>query len=161
MSTEDAAPPEAPRVEGPAPHVLIVRAPYYGEVVAGLARGAERILREAGATFETLDVAGAFELPQAIRIAVRGDARFSAFVALGCILRGETDHYEHICRETMAGLMSVALQFGLALGTGLLTVETIDQALARSGQDGHNKGAEAAAAALLQVAAVRRFAASR
>ena len=60
----------------------------------------------------------------------------------------------------MAGMMSVALQFGLALGTGLLTVDTLEQALARSGQDGHNKGAEAAAAALLQVAAARRFAAS-
>ncbi|HEY5301621.1 MAG TPA: 6,7-dimethyl-8-ribityllumazine synthase, partial [Acetobacteraceae bacterium] len=77
-----------------------------------------------------------------------------------CIVRGETDHYEHICRETMAGMMGVALQFGLALGTGLLTVDTIDQALARSGTDGHNKGAEAASAALLQVAAARRLAAS-
>ncbi len=77
----------------------------------------------------------------------------------GCIVRGETDHYDHICRETMAGMMAVALQFGLALGTGLLTVDTIDQALARSGQDGHNKGAEAAVAALMQVAAARRFAA--
>jgi 6,7-dimethyl-8-ribityllumazine synthase len=60
----------------------------------------------------------------------------------------------------MAGMMAVALQFGLALGTGLLTVDRIDQALARSGQDGHNKGAEAAVAALMQVAAARRFAAS-
>lgn len=161
MSTEDAALPAAPRIEGPPPHLLIVRAPYYREVVGGLARGAERILRAAPATFETLDVAGAFELPQAIRLAVREGARFGGFVALGCIVRGETDHYDHICRETMAGIMAVALQFGLALGTGLLTVHTIDQALARSGQDGHNKGAEAAVAALLQVAAIRRFAASR
>lgn len=160
MSTADAAPAAAPRIEGSAPHVLLVRAPYYRDVVDGLTRGAERTLREAGATFETLDVAGAFELPQAIRIAVRGDVRFTAFVALGCIVRGETDHYEHLCRETMAGMMAVALQFGLAVGTGLLTVDTVDQALARSGQDGHNKGAEAAVAALLQVAAARRLAAS-
>jgi 6,7-dimethyl-8-ribityllumazine synthase len=160
MSTVDAAPLIAPPLAGPPPRVLVVRAPYYREVVDGLTRGAERILREAGADRETLDVAGAFELPQAIRLAVRGTARFDAFVALGCIVRGETDHYDHICRETMAGMMTVALQFGLALGTGLLTVDTIDQALARSGQDGHNKGAEAAVAALMQVAAARRLAAS-
>ncbi len=159
MSTIDAALPVAPPLPGPPPLVLIVRAPYYRDVVDGLTRGAERILQEAGAARETLDVAGAFELPQAIRLAVRGNVRFDAFVALGCIVRGETDHYDHICRETMAGMMTVALQFGLALGTGLLTVDTIDQALARSGQDGHNKGAEAAVAALMQVAAARRLAA--
>lgn len=157
MSTADAKLPAAPRIEGPPPHLLVVRAPYYKQVVDGLTRGAEAMLRDAGATFDNLDVAGAFELPQAIRIAVRGNIRFDGFVALGCIVRGETDHYEHICRETMAGLMTVALQFGLALGTGLLTVDTIEQALARSGVDGHNKGAEAAAAALLQVGAQRRF----
>jgi 6,7-dimethyl-8-ribityllumazine synthase len=78
-------------------------------------------------------------------------------VALGCIVRGETDHYEFICSETMAGLMHVSLQFGLCLGAGLLTVDTLAQAEARSGPDGHNKGAEAAAACLLQIAAARRF----
>jgi 6,7-dimethyl-8-ribityllumazine synthase len=160
VSTADAVPAAAPHLDGPAPHVLIVRAPYYRDVVDGLTRGAERVLREARATFETLDVAGAFELPQAIRIAVRGDARFDGFVALGCIVRGETDHYEHLCRETMAGMMAVALQFGLAVGTGLLTVDTVEQALARSDRNGHNKGAEAAVAALLQIAAARRLAAS-
>jgi 6,7-dimethyl-8-ribityllumazine synthase len=159
VSTVDAALPVAPAIAGPPPRVLVVRAPYYREVVDGLTRGAERVLEQAGAERDTLDVAGAFELPQAIRLAVRGSVRFDAFVALGCIVRGETDHYDHICRETMAGMMAVALQFGLALGTGLLTVETIDQALARSGQDGHNKGAEAAVAALMQVAAARRLAA--
>jgi 6,7-dimethyl-8-ribityllumazine synthase len=160
VSTVDAAPPVAPQLAEPPPRILVVRAPYYREVVDGLTRGAERILAQAGAERETLDVAGAFELPQAIRLAVRGSTRFDAFVALGCIVRGETDHYDHICRETMAGMMSVALQFGLALGTGLLTVDRIDQALARSGQDGHNKGAEAAVAALMQVAAARRLAAT-
>lgn len=155
MSTEDAPLPSAPRVEGPSPHLLLVRAPYYRAVADGLTDGATRILREAGTTFEILDVAGAFELPQAIRIALRGGKKFDGFVALGCIIRGETDHYEFICRATMEGLMSVALQFGIALGTGLLTCDTLAQAEARSGQDGHNKGAEAAAAALLQINAAR------
>ncbi len=84
-------------------HLLIVRAPYYRAVVDGLTDGAQRLLREAGATFETLDIAGAYELPQAIRIAVRGTTHFDGFVALGCVVRGETDHYNHICREAMRG----------------------------------------------------------
>jgi len=157
MSTEDAPLPAAPQVDGPAPHLLVVRAPYYRAVVDGLTDGASRILREAGATFEILDVAGAFELPQVIRIALRGSRRFDGFVALGCIVRGETDHYDFICRATMEGMMGVALQFGLALGTGLLTCDTLAQAEARSARDGHNKGAEAAAAALLQIGATRKL----
>ena len=160
MSTIDAQMPAAPAVPGPAPHMLVVRAPYYRGVVDGMTRGAERIMRDAGASWETLDVAGAFELAQAIRIALRGTHKFDGFVALGCIVRGETDHYDHICRESMAGLMQVALQYGVALGSGLLTVHEISQAEARSGDDGHNKGAEAAAAALLQVAAARRLGAA-
>lgn len=160
MSTADAPEPAAIKVEGPSPHILIVRAPYYREVVDRLGAGAERILDASGATHETLDVAGAFELAQAIRIALRGPARYDGFVALGCVVRGETDHYEHICRESMAGLMQVALQFGIALGTGLLTVNRLDQALARAREEGPNKGAEAARAALLQIAAARRFGAS-
>ena len=157
MSTEDAPLPAAPRIDGPPPHLLLVRAPYYRGVIDGLTDGATRILREAGATFEYLDVAGAYELPQTIRIAMRGSQRFDGFVALGCIVRGETDHYEFLCREAMGGLMQVALQFGIALGTGLLTCDTLAQAEARSGKDGHNKGAEAAAAALLQIGAARRL----
>lgn len=160
MSTLDAPLPTAPAVPGPAPHLLVVRAPYYRDVVDGMTRGAQRILAEAGATHDVLDVAGAFELPQAIRLVLRGKTRFDGFVALGCVVKGETDHYEFLCREAMAGLMNVALQFGLALGSGLLTVHTIDQAVARSGDDGHNKGAEAAAAALVQVAVTRTLGAN-
>lgn len=169
MSTQDAPLPAAPVVAGAAPHMLVVRAPYYRGVVDGMTEGALRILGEAGATHEVLDVAGAFELPQAIGMAARGGAGagvggvggpgrgFDGYVALGCVVRGGTDHYDFICRETMAGLMAVGLQFGLALGSGLLTVHSLEQAVARSGADGHNKGAEAAAAALGQVAVARRF----
>ncbi len=155
MSTQDAPLAAAPAVAGPPPRVLLVRAPYYQAVVDGMTEGARRILGEAGATHDMLDVAGAFELPQAIRIALRGRERFDAFVALGCVVRGETDHYGFICAAAMTGLMDVALQYGIALGTGLLTVDTLAQAVARSGADGHNKGAEAAVAALRQVAAAR------
>ena len=157
MSTEDAPLPAAPKVTGPSPHVLIVRAPYYKAVIDGLTQGAQRILGEAGATSEVLDIAGAYELPQAVRLAVRGTQKFDGYVALGCIVRGETDHYDFICDATMHGMMHVALQFGLCVGTGLLTCDTLAQAEARSGMDGHNKGAEAAAAALLQINAARRL----
>jgi 6,7-dimethyl-8-ribityllumazine synthase len=155
MSTIDAPLPAAPRLDGPAPHLLVVRAPYYTKVVDGLRDGAARILGEAGATFDVLDVAGALELAGAVRLATRGSRRFDGFVALGCVVKGDTDHYEYVCGEAMAGLTAVVLQFGLCLGNGLLTVHSVQQALDRSGADGHNKGAEAAAAALIQIRAAR------
>jgi 6,7-dimethyl-8-ribityllumazine synthase len=157
MSTADAPLPKAPTLDGTPPRILLVRAPYYRGVIEGMSWGARRVLAEAAAEVDELDVAGSFELPQAIRIALRGRVRFDGFVALGCIVRGGTDHYDHICRETMAGLMAVALQYGVALGSGVLTVHSLEQAVARSGQDGFNKGAEAAVACLMQIAAARRL----
>ena len=155
MSTLDAKLPAAPQVAGAAPHMLVVRAPYYTTVVDGLRDGATRILREAGATFDVLDVAGALELAGTVRLAVRGRRNYDGYVVLGCVVKGETDHYEFVCREAMAGITAVVLQFGLCLGNGLLTVNSINQAVERSGGDGHNKGAEAAAAALIQLRAAR------
>jgi 6,7-dimethyl-8-ribityllumazine synthase len=165
MSTVDAELPVAPRIEGMAPHLLVVRAPYYVAVVDGLRDGAVHILEQAGASFDVLDVAGALELAGAVRLAVRAAGtgasalewgrRYDGFVALGCVVHGETDHYEHVCRETMSGLTQVTLRFGLCLGIGVLTVNRAEEALARSGPDGHNKGAEAAVAALLQIRAAR------
>jgi 6,7-dimethyl-8-ribityllumazine synthase len=96
------------------------------------------------------------ELASAILFAVKGTRRhYDAYVALGCVVKGETDHYEHVCREAMQGLTRVGLDHALCLGNGLLTVATAEQAIERSRQDGHNKGAEAAAAALIQVRAKR------
>ena len=155
MSTIDAKLPAAPRIEGPPPHLLVVRAPYYTAIVDGLREGATRIIAEAGGTFDVLDVAGALELAGAVRLAARGKRKFDGYVALGCVVKGETDHYEFVCREAMAGLTAVVLQFGLCLGNGLLTVNNVTQATERSGADGHNKGAEAAAAALRQIGAAR------
>ncbi|HYZ20922.1 MAG TPA: 6,7-dimethyl-8-ribityllumazine synthase [Rhodopila sp.] len=161
MSTEDAEQPVAPKIHGAAPHVLVVRAPYYRDVADGLLHGAQLILEQAGATHEVFDVAGSYELAQAIRLALRGNRRYDGFIALGCIVRGETDHYDFICKSSMDGLMNVALQFGIALGTGLLTCDTVAQAEARSRRDGGaNKGAEAAVAALVQINAARHFGAA-
>jgi 6,7-dimethyl-8-ribityllumazine synthase len=155
MSTADAEAAIAPELSGPAPKILLIRAPYYRGVVDGMTRAAESILQAVSAEITTIDVAGAFELPQAVRIAVRGSKRFDGFIALGCVVRGETDHYEYICSAAMDGLMQVALQFGLCLGTALLTVDTLAQAEARSRETGANKGAEAAVACLKQIALAR------
>ena len=155
MSTADAASPQIPVLEGAAPHLQILRAPDYRAIVDALGEGAQRVLHEAGASFDVLDVAGALELAGAVRLAVRGSRRFDGFIVLGCVIRGETDHYEYVCREAMAGLTAVTLQFGLCLGNGLLTLSTEAQALARATPDGPNKGREAAIAALLQIRAAR------
>lgn len=160
MSTIDAPLPAAPRLDGPPPHVLIVRAPYYVSISDGLRDGATRILSEARATYDVLDVAGALELSGAVRLSIEGARKFDAFVVLGCVVKGDTDHYQFVCEQAMAGITQVMLEHALCLGNGLLTVNDISQAHVRSGVDGHNKGAEAAVAALMQVRARRWFASS-
>lgn len=160
MSTADARTPELPEMQGAAPRILLIRAPYYRAIVDGMTAAAEALLRQAGASWDTIDAAGAYELPQALRIALRGRERFDGFIALGCVVRGETDHYDYICGTAMHGLMQVALQYGIALGTALLTVDTIAQAEARSAETGPNKGAEAAVACLKQIAIARRLGAA-
>jgi len=155
MSTADAPVPVAPKLVGEPPAILLIRAPYYRDVVDGMTAAAEAILTEVSARVQKIDVAGAFELPQALRIALRGKPHFDGFIALGCVVRGETDHYEFICNTAMDGLMQVALQYGICLGTALLTVDTLAQAQARSRETGDNKGAEAAVACLTQIAIAR------
>ncbi len=159
MSTIDAVSRETPAVPGAPPRLLVVQAPYYEQVVTGMRRGAERVFAEAGASAEVVDVAGAFELPAALRMALLSQAgsRFDGYLVLGCVVRGETDHYDHICRETCRGVMDISTDTGAAIGFGLLTVDTLPQAVARSGEDRMNKGAEAAQALLGQVALRRRW----
>lgn len=156
MSTADAILGDIPELDGAPPSVLIITAPYYEKVVNGMADGARAVLDRIEAEHETVEVAGAFELPQALRLAAATDRPFDGFVVIGCVVKGETDHYDFICRSSMDGIMNVALDHKLCLGTALLTVDTIAQAEARSGAE-HNKGAEAAIAMLKQVALVRRL----
>ncbi|MDE2240424.1 MAG: 6,7-dimethyl-8-ribityllumazine synthase [Rhodospirillales bacterium] len=158
MSTADAPALEIPKVQGVSPKVLAITAPYYRNVVDGMLEAAGGVFSQAGASFETIEVAGAFELPQALAIASANGAGFDGFIALGCVVRGETDHYEFVCTAAMDGLMRVAVERQLCLGTGLLTVDTLAQAMARSHETGANKGAEAAVACLKQIALKRRFA---
>ncbi|MGE4482885.1 6,7-dimethyl-8-ribityllumazine synthase [Acidocella sp.] len=159
MSTADAPLPVAPSLPGAAPKILIISAPYYQDVVNGMLQAARDIFTQAHAMVSIVEVAGAFELPQALSIAAAGHGGFDGFIALGCVVRGETDHYEYVCSAAMDALMNVAVTGRLCLGTGLLTVDTLAQAQARSRETGANKGAEAAVACLKQIALKRRFAA--
>jgi len=140
------------------PHVLIIEAPYYSHIAAELRRGAERALAAAGATHETIRVPGAFEIPAAIGLAARASDRFAGFVALGCVIRGETTHYDHICTESARGLQELAIRDGLAIGYGILTVENEAQALARAAPDGRDHGGAAVRACLAMVEIKRRLA---
>jgi 6,7-dimethyl-8-ribityllumazine synthase len=143
--------------------VAILSAAFNGPVVEGLTAGAREALAEMGASARdvvALLVPGAFELPLAAQAAARS-GRFDAVVALGAVIRGETDHYEHVAREAASGLRAVSLATGVPVGFGVLTVEKEAQALARSAPGPENKGAEAARAAVAMVEVLRRLAGSR
>jgi 6,7-dimethyl-8-ribityllumazine synthase len=150
--------PKPPVIPGPAPKILLIRAPYYGGIVDGMTSAAKQVLEAAHASVESIEVAGAYELPQALRLCVKAPQKYDGFIALGCVVRGETDHYEFICAATMDGLMNVALQHALCLGTAVLTVDNLMQAQVRSHETGHNKGAEAAIACLKQIVIARQMA---
>jgi 6,7-dimethyl-8-ribityllumazine synthase len=158
LSTIDAVSRETPAIPGPPPRLLVVQAPYYEQVVGGMRGGAERVFAEAGARADVVDVAGAFELPATLRMALtQTGARYDGFLILGCVVRGETDHYDFICDAVCHGVMAIGAETGAAIGFGLLTVDTLQQAVARSGENKMNKGAEAAQALLGQVALRRRW----
>jgi 6,7-dimethyl-8-ribityllumazine synthase len=140
------------------PHLLLVEAPYYAHIAALLRQGAERALAAAGATHEIVSVPGAFEIPAALGFAALAADRFDGFVALGCVIRGETTHYDHICAETARSLQDLMVRDGLAIGYGILTVENEAQALVRAAPDGRDKGGEAVRACLALAALKRRFA---
>ncbi|HVJ52383.1 MAG TPA: 6,7-dimethyl-8-ribityllumazine synthase [Aliidongia sp.] len=146
-------------------HILIVEAPYYRDISAELLAGAEEALKAAGATWDVIQVPGAFEIPAAIALAAglnlpagRVRARYyDGYLGLGVVIRGETTHYDYVCGESARGLQDLALRHGLAVGFGILTVENDDQAWARASRTKKNKGAEVANAALAMVALKNRL----
>ncbi len=141
------------------PRLLIVVAPFYRDIADRLAAGARAAIEAAGAGHERVEVPGALEIPTAIALA-RGAGRFDGFVALGCVIRGETTHYETVCNDSSRGLTVLGLQ-GTCIGNGILTVETMAQAQVRADPAGMNKGGGAAEAALHLIAVARRFAPPR
>ena len=136
--------------------MLIVEARFYEHIADALLAGATRVLDEAGAQCDRLSVPGALEVPAAIAMAVdaaqRKKAPYDGVVALGCVIQGETYHFELVSNELARGLMDLSIGRQLPLGNGILTVDNEAQALARSTGDGRNKGAAAAKAALAMVA---------
>src|SRR5690349_9804495 len=127
--------------------ILIVEARFYEEISDHLYNGAAEVLRNAGISFDRIAVPGAVEIPAVISIANQGASpKFDGYVALGCVIRGETSHYETVCNESARGLQVLAVTFGLPIGNGILTCETWDQAMVRARPDGQNKGGGAAEA---------------
>ena len=145
---------ELPRLEGA--RVLIVEARYYAGINAMLVEGAKAALARAGVAVEHVVVPGALEIPPAIALAHRS-GRFDAYVALGCVIRGETSHYDLVAGESCRGLMDLGVREGLAIGNGILTVENERQAEVRADPQGQDKGGGAALAALHLLALKRRL----
>ena len=135
--------------------LLIVVAPYYKAIADDLIAGAVAETKAAGGTYEIAEVPGALEVPTAIGIAER-ISNFDGYVALGCVVRGETTHYETVCNDSSRGIALLGLQ-GLCIGNGILTVETMEQAQVRADPKGQNKGGGAAAAALHLIALSRKW----
>ena len=147
-----------PRFDKPV-KLLIVVAPYYKDITDQLVVGARGVAEACGAAVEVIEVPGALEIPTAIAMAERMSS-YDGHVALGCVIRGETTHYDTVCNDSSRAITLLGLQ-GACIGNGILTVENRDQALARAEVAGQNKGGGAAAAALHLVALSRKWAGAR
>ena len=155
MSTRTETPTARPVVDGVKDaRILIVESRYYLDIADALIAGAEREIEKNGAVSERVVVPGAFEIPGAIALAA---GHYDGFVALGCVIRGETTHYDYVCGESARGLMDLAIQQKLAIGYGIVTVNNADQAWARAAIDRGDKGGDAAHACLAMVALGRRW----
>ncbi|HYD72560.1 MAG TPA: 6,7-dimethyl-8-ribityllumazine synthase, partial [Candidatus Binatia bacterium] len=141
----------------PDARLLLVISPYYREVADHVQRGAEAAAAEAEAVLDRVFVPGTFEIPAAIALAAKTNA-YDGYVALGCVVRGETSHYDYVCGESARALMNLSTDGGLAIGYGILTVNTLAQAIARADPARGDKGGEATRAALAMIALKRRFA---
>ena len=130
--------------------VLIVDANFYEDLASELVRGAVAELEKMGISYERLSVPGALEIPSAISLVSQGSEAklFAGYIALGCVIRGETSHYDIVCGESARGLSKLALDRNLAIGNGILTVDNWEQAWARASVLKKNKGRDAAIACL-------------
>jgi len=145
------------------PHILIIEARFYEDLADELARGAIEALEARGATWQRAPVPGVLEIPAAVRYAIDAMAhggftkKIDGFVALGCVIRGETTHYDIVSNESARALMDLAVDRSLALGNGIQTVENEAQAWARAKVSEKNKGGGAANACLDMIELKRSF----
>src|SRR5258705_372922 len=142
--------------------ILVVEARYYDDISDLLLRGTKRVLKDAGATSGLVTVPGALEIPAAIMIGLHAAAAreqpYDGVVALGCVIRGETSHYDIVAGESARAIMDISIALDMPVGNGILTVDTDAQARARARQTGEDKGGGAARAALTLVRLKRRLA---
>jgi len=143
------------------PRLLIVEARFYDDLSDALLEGAKAALDAAGAQYDVVTVPGALEIPAAISFALdgaeNGGTDYDGFVALGCVIRGETYHFDVVANESCRALMDLAVEESLAIGNGILTVENDEQAWARAKRSEGDKGGFAARAALTMIALRERF----
>jgi 6,7-dimethyl-8-ribityllumazine synthase len=143
------------------PHLLVIDARFYDDLADELFAGASEALTRAEATFDRISVPGVLEIPAALAMALdameNGGTDYDGFVALGCVIRGETTHYDVVAGESARALMDLAISESLAIGNGILTVENDEQAWARARRTEKNKGGGAAEAALQMIALKRRL----
>ena len=137
--------------------VLIVEARFYEDIADELVKGAIQVLDKANVSYDRISVPGAFEVPAAIRFAADSDEGYDGYVALGCVIRGETSHYDYVCEESARGLQDLALNDRLAIGYGILTVENREQAWARCSVDEHDKGGAVTEAALRMIELKKQY----
>ena len=140
-------------------NIMIVEARFYDDIADALVDGAPAVLDDAGASYQRLRVPGAFEIPATIGFAARGpDATgYDGFIGLGCVIRGQTSHYDYVCQESARGMQDLAVRAGLALGYGILTCENREQALARAHRNEQERGGAAARACLAMIEIRRGF----
>ena len=132
--------------------ILLIEARYYEDIADAMAEGAIQTIENKGRfSVKRMAVPGVFEVPAAVNFVNLSKNSYAGIVALGCVIRGETDHYEHVCREASRALMDLSVQDKIALGFGILTCDTKQQAQERAAIGGRNKGAEAADACLRMI----------
>jgi len=141
-------------VAEPAGRYAIAVGRFYAELAERLVQGASAVFAEADAEVEVHDVPGAYELPLAASYCARS-GRYAGVACLGAVIRGDTDHYAYVCAEAASGIARVSLDTGVPCAFGVLTVDSMEQALARAGGDKRHQGAEAAHA-VLRMAELRR-----
>ena len=147
------------------PSILIVEAPFYPHISRLLLDGATAALEKGDAYYDSVSVTGALEIPPAILFALKGGEKggksYDGYIALGCVIRGETHHFEIVAGQSARALMDLGIQYGLCIGNGVLTVENEEQAMVRADREQRDKGGDAARACLAMIELRYRLGARR
>ena len=138
--------------------VLIVEARFYDDIHDALLEGTTEVLIDAGVEYEVVTLNGALEIPALVNFAHKSDTHYyDGYVCLGCVIRGETTHYDYVCEETCRGIMDLSIKKKLAIANGILTVESKEQAMVRADKNRKNKGGAVARACLQMIEMKKKF----